>query len=107
MKRYLASSREEAANNIPLLFVTSPSAKDPTWEMRHPGEAGTTNACEGLQSSCWGLVMPNKEFLLSYPWSKLLSMGLMECTLWDTWMKDMEPQGSGDIPWVWGSDRVG
>ncbi|NWW76992.1 RETST reductase, partial [Climacteris rufus] len=39
MKRYLASSREEAANNIPLIFVTSPSAKDPTWEMRHPGKS--------------------------------------------------------------------
>ncbi|KFU83575.1 Putative all-trans-retinol 13,14-reductase, partial [Chaetura pelagica] len=38
-KRYLASSREEAAKNIPLLFVTSPSAKDPTWEMRHPGQS--------------------------------------------------------------------
>lgn len=41
MKRYLASSREEAANNIPLLFVTSPSAKDPTWEMRYPGKTDT------------------------------------------------------------------
>ncbi|NWV86353.1 RETST reductase, partial [Dasyornis broadbenti] len=39
MKRYLALSREEAANNIPILFVTSPSAKDPTWEMRHPGKS--------------------------------------------------------------------
>ncbi|NXS55151.1 RETST reductase, partial [Brachypteracias leptosomus] len=39
MDRYLASSREEAAKNIPLLFVTSPSAKDPTWEMRHPGKS--------------------------------------------------------------------
>uniref|UniRef100_A0A8C5TC23 All-trans-retinol 13,14-reductase n=1 Tax=Malurus cyaneus samueli TaxID=2593467 RepID=A0A8C5TC23_9PASS len=39
MKRYAASSREEAANNIPLLFVTSPSAKDPTWEMRYPGKS--------------------------------------------------------------------
>ncbi|NXQ74467.1 RETST reductase, partial [Quiscalus mexicanus] len=39
MRRYLASSREEAANNIPLLFVTSPSSKDPTWEMRHPGKS--------------------------------------------------------------------
>ncbi|NWX20927.1 RETST reductase, partial [Aegotheles bennettii] len=37
--RYLASSREEAAKNIPLLFVTCPSAKDPTWEMRHPGKS--------------------------------------------------------------------
>ncbi|NWH41313.1 RETST reductase, partial [Chloropsis hardwickii] len=39
MKRYLASPREEAANNIPLVFVTSPSAKDPTWEMRYPGKS--------------------------------------------------------------------
>ncbi|NWV29328.1 RETST reductase, partial [Origma solitaria] len=39
MKRYLASSREEAADNMPLLFVTSPSAKDPTWEMRYPGKS--------------------------------------------------------------------
>ncbi|NWS78644.1 RETST reductase, partial [Crotophaga sulcirostris] len=36
---YLASPREEAAKNIPLLFVTCPSAKDPTWEMRHPGKS--------------------------------------------------------------------
>ncbi|NXV79478.1 RETST reductase, partial [Atlantisia rogersi] len=39
MNHYLASSREEAAKNIPLLFVTCPSAKDPTWEMRHPGKS--------------------------------------------------------------------
>ncbi|NXV87990.1 RETST reductase, partial [Calonectris borealis] len=39
MNRYLASSREEAAKNIPFLFVTCPSAKDPTWETRHPGKS--------------------------------------------------------------------
>ncbi|NXX21073.1 RETST reductase, partial [Podargus strigoides] len=39
MNRYLASPREEAAKNIPLLFVTCPSSKDPTWEMRHPGKS--------------------------------------------------------------------
>ncbi|NXE57640.1 RETST reductase, partial [Casuarius casuarius] len=39
VKRYLASPRDEAAENIPLLFVTCPSAKDPTWEMRHPGKS--------------------------------------------------------------------
>ncbi|NWI34993.1 RETST reductase, partial [Sula dactylatra] len=39
MNRYLASSREEAAKNIPVLFVTCPSAKDPTWETRHPGKS--------------------------------------------------------------------
>ncbi|NXP44429.1 RETST reductase, partial [Heliornis fulica] len=39
VSRYLASPREAAAQNIPLLFVTCPSAKDPTWEMRHPGKS--------------------------------------------------------------------
>ncbi|NWU73830.1 RETST reductase, partial [Pterocles burchelli] len=38
-KGYLASSREEAAKNVPVLFVTCPSTKDPTWEMRHPGKS--------------------------------------------------------------------
>ncbi|XP_009983567.1 PREDICTED: all-trans-retinol 13,14-reductase, partial [Tauraco erythrolophus] len=42
VSRYLASSREEAAKNIPLLFVTCPSAKDPTWETRHPGISTVT-----------------------------------------------------------------
>ncbi|XP_027525226.1 all-trans-retinol 13,14-reductase isoform X2 [Corapipo altera] len=39
MKRYLDSSREEAAKNMPFLFVTCPSSKDPTWEIRHPGKS--------------------------------------------------------------------
>uniref|UniRef100_A0A8C0B4K7 All-trans-retinol 13,14-reductase n=1 Tax=Buteo japonicus TaxID=224669 RepID=A0A8C0B4K7_9AVES len=39
MNRYLASSREAAAKNIPVIFVTCPSAKDPTWETRHPGKS--------------------------------------------------------------------
>ncbi|NXD73004.1 RETST reductase, partial [Eolophus roseicapillus] len=39
MHRYLSSSREEAAKNIPVVFVSCPSAKDPTWETRHPGKS--------------------------------------------------------------------
>lgn len=39
MRRYYNSSRDEAAANIPLLFVTSPSAKDPTWDTRYPGKS--------------------------------------------------------------------
>ncbi|NXS97210.1 RETST reductase, partial [Jacana jacana] len=42
MSRYLASSREEAPKNLPFLFVTCPSAKDPTWETRHPGKSTLT-----------------------------------------------------------------
>lgn len=34
---YMKKDREEAAKNVPLLFVASPSAKDPTWEARSPG----------------------------------------------------------------------
>lgn len=33
----MKKDREEAAKNVPLLFVASPSAKDPTWEARSPG----------------------------------------------------------------------
>ncbi|XP_076121144.1 all-trans-retinol 13,14-reductase [Alosa pseudoharengus] len=36
---YLEGKREESAKHIPLLFVASPSAKDPTWEERSPGKS--------------------------------------------------------------------
>ncbi|KAM7079136.1 all-trans-retinol 13,14-reductase [Molossus nigricans] len=36
MEHYLATPREEAAAHLPLLFIASPSAKDPTWEDRFP-----------------------------------------------------------------------
>ncbi|XP_049600053.1 all-trans-retinol 13,14-reductase isoform X1 [Syngnathus scovelli] len=39
--KYRDSSREESSKNIPLLFVASPSAKDPTWEERSPGSKST------------------------------------------------------------------
>ncbi|XP_037112362.1 all-trans-retinol 13,14-reductase isoform X1 [Syngnathus acus] len=41
MIKYRDSSREESSKNIPLLFVASPSAKDPTWEERSPGSKST------------------------------------------------------------------
>nr|XP_046187969.1 all-trans-retinol 13,14-reductase-like [Oncorhynchus gorbuscha] len=36
---YLKGNREESARSVPLLFVASPSAKDPTWEERSPGKS--------------------------------------------------------------------
>lgn len=36
--KYLSGEREDSARNVPLLFVASPSAKDPTWEERSPGD---------------------------------------------------------------------
>ena len=40
LHKYLALSREEAVNSLmPLLFVSFPSAKDPTWESRSPNKS--------------------------------------------------------------------
>ncbi|XP_017373455.1 all-trans-retinol 13,14-reductase-like [Cebus imitator] len=36
MERYVSVPREEAAQHIPFLFISSSSAKDPTWENRFP-----------------------------------------------------------------------
>ncbi|XP_034046121.1 all-trans-retinol 13,14-reductase [Thalassophryne amazonica] len=37
--KYMNGKREESAENVPLLFLASPSAKDPTWEQRKPGKS--------------------------------------------------------------------
>lgn len=39
MDRYLSMPKEKAAEHIPLLFIASSSAKDPTWEDRFPGRS--------------------------------------------------------------------
>nr|XP_004660588.2 all-trans-retinol 13,14-reductase [Jaculus jaculus] len=36
MERYVSMPREKAPEHIPLLFIASPSSKDPTWEERFP-----------------------------------------------------------------------
>ncbi|XP_006917749.1 all-trans-retinol 13,14-reductase isoform X2 [Pteropus alecto] len=36
LERYFSTPREKAAAHIPVFFITSPSAKDPTWEDRFP-----------------------------------------------------------------------
>uniref|UniRef100_A0A8D0BB32 All-trans-retinol 13,14-reductase n=1 Tax=Salvator merianae TaxID=96440 RepID=A0A8D0BB32_SALMN len=36
---FLNSSRESAPQKIPLLYIASPSAKDPLWEQRYPGKS--------------------------------------------------------------------
>ncbi|XP_052029925.1 all-trans-retinol 13,14-reductase [Apodemus sylvaticus] len=36
MERYVSMPREKAPEHIPLLFIASPSSKDPTWEDRFP-----------------------------------------------------------------------
>ncbi|KFO28677.1 All-trans-retinol 13,14-reductase [Fukomys damarensis] len=36
MERYTSMPREKAVGHIPLFFIASPSAKDPTWEERFP-----------------------------------------------------------------------
>ncbi|XP_047427779.1 all-trans-retinol 13,14-reductase-like [Mugil cephalus] len=39
LEKYMNGKREESAKNVPVLFVASPSAKDPTWEERSPGKS--------------------------------------------------------------------
>ncbi|XP_061080908.1 all-trans-retinol 13,14-reductase-like [Conger conger] len=42
MEEYASLSREEVARNIPMMFITFPSAKDPTAGARHPGKSCMT-----------------------------------------------------------------
>ncbi|XP_032647175.1 all-trans-retinol 13,14-reductase-like [Chelonoidis abingdonii] len=37
MTRYADLRREEVSENVPMIFITFPSAKDPTYQQRHPG----------------------------------------------------------------------
>ncbi|XP_014059921.1 all-trans-retinol 13,14-reductase [Salmo salar] len=42
MERYSSLSREDVVGNIPMMFIHSPSAKDPTSSTRHPGKSCMT-----------------------------------------------------------------
>lgn len=37
MTRYAALSRDDVPENLAMMFITFPAAKDPTYEQRHPG----------------------------------------------------------------------
>ncbi|XP_061761456.1 all-trans-retinol 13,14-reductase [Nerophis ophidion] len=39
VENYTNAGREESSRKLPILFVASPSAKDPTWEERSPGKS--------------------------------------------------------------------
>ncbi|XP_040202000.1 all-trans-retinol 13,14-reductase [Rana temporaria] len=41
-KKYLSSSADDAPNHMPMLYISSPSAKDPTHEERCPGKSTLT-----------------------------------------------------------------
>ncbi|XP_063327013.1 all-trans-retinol 13,14-reductase-like [Pelmatolapia mariae] len=42
MEQYSSLSREQVLGNIPMMFITFPSAKDPTASIRHPGKSCMT-----------------------------------------------------------------
>ncbi|XP_038610205.1 all-trans-retinol 13,14-reductase-like, partial [Tachyglossus aculeatus] len=42
MQRFASLSRDEVAANIPMMFITFPSAKDPTYQLTHPGRSCMT-----------------------------------------------------------------
>lgn len=37
MEEFFALGKDEAPENIPMMFITMPSAKDPEAKIRHPG----------------------------------------------------------------------
>ncbi|KAF1563800.1 UNVERIFIED_CONTAM: All-trans-retinol 13,14-reductase, partial [Eudyptes pachyrhynchus] len=42
MTRYTALSRDDVPENLAMMFITFPAAKDPTYEQRHPGRSCMT-----------------------------------------------------------------
>ncbi|NWX09590.1 RETST reductase, partial [Caloenas nicobarica] len=42
MTRYASLSRDEVPDNLAMMFITFPAAKDPTYEQRHPGRSCMT-----------------------------------------------------------------
>ncbi|XP_010583964.1 PREDICTED: putative all-trans-retinol 13,14-reductase [Haliaeetus leucocephalus] len=42
MTRYAALSRDDVPENLAMMFITFPAAKDPTYEQRHPGRSCMT-----------------------------------------------------------------
>ncbi|KAG7505122.1 all-trans-retinol 13,14-reductase-like [Solea senegalensis] len=42
MERYSSLTRDQVLGNIPMMFITFPSAKDPTANIRHPGKSCMT-----------------------------------------------------------------
>ncbi|XP_041672500.1 inactive all-trans-retinol 13,14-reductase [Cheilinus undulatus] len=42
MEDFFALSKEEAPDNIPMMFITMPSSKDPEAKLRHPGKSCMT-----------------------------------------------------------------
>ncbi|KAM7386080.1 hypothetical protein PAMA_008956 [Pampus argenteus] len=42
MEQYSSLNREQVLGNIPMMFITFPSAKDPTANIRHPGKSCMT-----------------------------------------------------------------
>lgn len=45
MTRYAALSRDDVPENLAMMFITFPAAKDPTYEQRHPGTAPGVPPC--------------------------------------------------------------
>lgn len=57
MTRYAALSRDDVPENLAMMFITFPAAKDPTYEQRHPGTALGVPSCPPPTPHC-GLGAP-------------------------------------------------
>lgn len=52
MEAYSSLNREQVVGNIPMMFITFPSAKDPTAAIRHPGNTfNPQDCCEFLNET--------------------------------------------------------
>lgn len=60
MDNYFDMSKEEAPDNIPMMFITVPSSKDPEADIRHPG----TNPQSFLLLSYMEEFMTNNKVLI-------------------------------------------
>ena len=48
MDEFFALSKEDAPENIPMMFITFPSAKDPEAKKRNPGNENSINSTTAL-----------------------------------------------------------
>lgn len=58
MTRYAALSRDEVPDNLAMMFITFPAAKDPTYEQRHPGTPGGAPGPPSSSLRARGLLNP-------------------------------------------------
>lgn len=82
---YLQRPQEQAASGpIPLLFISFPSAKDPLWEQKHPGQMATSCAFAVVRTAadataCTSCVTESMKFLMRDSSLTAVDYALFDC----------------------------